>query len=812
MKRIVLIAALFCSVLLFGQNNYQFLGTYDNLGVPDYLEENDIVSQATLDLVSNSLPEGYPVPVYNPHYITAGYDTDLMLLENAEVYVTFVKEGAGYKNVLGFYTYDLTNPQVTTPQPQDITIVFPNVSEGGSGGGLSAGNKVRIGSFPAGTGIGWVLLANGWNNIEVTPGQWQLFSNPLFNPETDPTLQHHNVLLADPENERILLGFEDIRRDYASCDNDFNDAVFYITSTPYTAMRIGNIADVDSAADVSSGNDGGLESNGDLANLIAKRNFKRVQNNLFLNKKQSQSPFANNNFAYRSANNQLSIEALFPDTGMFGTEVPYVSSPEDLLGITNADEVFSVDYYSGDNRVAAALATKTTGNVYDHSKVICDRLNGSSLEDVRTIQLQGHEIIMVKLKRANGVMEYALSFSVEQTETENILHSYWNIGQYPEANYLNLQVWGASMGQVCSIVNHALAQLDGENTLVSNTIANRIPSVFVKNGTYKNGMLNLEIVNKSMATTLNFEGNKKATELSEMENFTQQIPLSLDYTQSVAVEVGGIFDIGFSVNANTSERPDGLYLADGPWGIDYNAQETVINNFEVAEYMPEATGNGVYAIERNPSVSGELFGTMNLFRNILAGELLLDASEYEAVNFTVNNTHNVEVVLITEGLTDWNKRLRFQIPVNASNEEFSIPFSSFTNPDGDNYNNEKVKGLVFSVMGSYSSFEPFSINVSSVTFGAIALSNETFTTQLGSKMYNYPNPFNGNTTVVLPVTSAKVSLQMIDMTGRTLLNKEYTPDASNSISVQAAGLPKGIYIINVKTEEGKTYNTRCVVE
>ncbi|WP_417357847.1 hypothetical protein [Flavobacterium sp.] len=65
---------------------------------------------------------------------------------------------------------------------------------------------------------------------------------------------------------------------------------------------------------------------------------------------------------------------------MFGTETPYVSSPEDLIQITNAEQVFSVDYYSGSERVAAALATQTTGGVYNHSKAICDRLNGSYLE------------------------------------------------------------------------------------------------------------------------------------------------------------------------------------------------------------------------------------------------------------------------------------------------------------------------------------------------------------------------------------------------------------------------------------------------
>lgn len=812
MKRVLLFTAFLFNALLFGQD-YQFLGGYDSQGVPEYLEDpGDVVTQATLDLVSNSLPEGYPVPVYNPQYISAGYDTDLILSDNAEVWVTFVKEGAGYKNVLGFYTYDIANPMPTTPQPEDITIVFPNVSEGGSGGGLSAGDKVKIGDFPAGTGIGWVLLANGWNNVAVTPGQWQLFSNPDFNPEADPDLRHHNVLLSDPDNERVILGFEDIRRDYASCDNDFNDAVFYITSNPYTAMRIGNVADVSIAADVSSGNDGGLESNGNLAGLIAKRNFKRTQTNSFLNKKSLQTPFAVSNMGMKST--MVTMQSLFPTTAMFGTETAYVSSPEDLIGITNADEIFSIDYYAGSERVAAALATKTTGAVYDHSKVICDRLNGSSLEDVRTIKLQGHEIIMVKLKRANGTTEYAISFSIEETASQNILHSYWNIAQYPDANYTNFQFWGANMGQVCSVANHVLDQLEEENPVTATEIENRIPSVFVKNGTYKNGVLTLEIVNKSMASTLTFEGNKKVTELADTENFTQEIALNTDFNQTIQINTNGIFDIGFSVNANTSVREDGLYLADGPWGVDYDETQASLSTFEIEAYTANPnTENGVYNIERDATVTGSVYGTVNLFRNILAGELTLDASEYEAVKFGYQSSHAIEVVMVTEGLTDWNNRLKFQIPASQNASEYSILLSSFTNGEGESYQGENIKEFVFSIIGNYTSFEPFEVSISALRLGTeAALGTNTFEALTVTKMFNYPNPFSENTTVVLPEHTSKATVQLVDMTGRIVMNNSYTVSGNNEIAVTADGLPKGIYIMMVTTEENKTYQTRCAVQ
>ncbi len=371
MKRLILLLSTLTTITGMFAQDYQFLGSYTSNGTPEYLVGRDEVSYETLQKIDDALPEGYPVPQYNPQYISSGYDTDIVLEQDADVWVTFVAEGAGYKNVLGFYTYDIENPPATKPGPEDITIVFPNVSALGSGGGLLAGDKVKIGQFEAGTGIGWVLLANGWKG-HVTGGHWQVYSNPDYNPEAEESLRYHNVLLNDPDTESVILGFEDIRRDYASCDQDFNDALFYITANPYEAIKTTNFNDIEAHYDVSSGNDGGLESNGDLASLIAKRNFDRKKFGTAKNTRKTQRKYSKKNYRSLGAKSGR-LDAYFPETGMFGTETTYVSSPEDLLNITNAKNIFSIDYYQGTKRVTAALATETLGQVYNHTKTICDR-------------------------------------------------------------------------------------------------------------------------------------------------------------------------------------------------------------------------------------------------------------------------------------------------------------------------------------------------------------------------------------------------------------------------------------------------------
>lgn len=809
MKRILLFIALITNVTLFAQG-YQFLGPFTADGTPLYFAPSDIVSSATLTLISNSLPENYPVPIYNPQYISSGYETDIIIESLADVWVTFVSEGAGYKNVLGFYTYDINNPPTTAPTASQITIIFPNVSAQGSGGSLVAGNKVKIGTFPAGTGIGWVLLANAWNGSTVTNGLWRLFSNPNFNPEANPTLRQHNVLLNDPENQRVILGFEDIRRDYANCDNDFNDAVFYVSANPYEALRSSNLADVSSATNVSSANNGGLESKGDLATLIAKRNFKRVKNNSFADTQEKQIPFSSSNLFLKS-NTTTDFSFLIPNTGMFGTETTFVSSPTDLVGITNALDVYSVDYYQGSNRVAAVLATSTTNGIYGHSKAICDRLNNSTLEDVRTIQLNGFEIIMVKIKRANGAIEYALNFSVQQLTSENKLHSYWNINQYPSGDYLNFQVWGASMGQVSSITNYILNQFQSQTVLTEVVVSNRIPTVFVKKGFYSNGNLYLKVINKSSASTILFTGNKKATELGTLEAVTQNVNLTNAYEQDILINTGGIFDIGFSISGNNSPQIDALYMADGPWGLDYLASETTITTFAI-QNSTNTVNPDEYSIERNTVVTGAVKGTANIFRNILPGELSFDASDYSSVSFSLQNALPVEVVLVTETTTDWANRLRFQLPANTSATEVAIAFSDFTNALGQTLGNEKIKGFVFSTIGNYSTFQPFSIAISNLRLGNTStLNNQNFDNVLTTKMYNYPNPCQFNTTIVLPETTQSATVAIVDISGKVIQNKKYTIN-SNKITVDVSELSKGMYIFEVTTSDNDKMQTKFVIK
>lgn len=227
--------------------NLYYMGTFDNQGVPTYLEAvSDQIGSGFLDNVNASLPESSPVPYYNPSYLSSGNETDIVITELADVWVTFVHEGAGYKNVLGFYTYPTGQEPNSASQIDSIFIIFPNLSFANSGGGLLSGDKVKLGRFPAGVSIGTVLIADGWNpqTQSVRTSSTRYYSNANYNPEWWSSRKQHNVQLFDQARDVVLTGYEDVYRQSYSCDNDFNDAIYYVTSNPVDAIETTNLPPV----------------------------------------------------------------------------------------------------------------------------------------------------------------------------------------------------------------------------------------------------------------------------------------------------------------------------------------------------------------------------------------------------------------------------------------------------------------------------------------------------------------------------------------------------------------------------------------
>ncbi|HTH83390.1 MAG TPA: DUF4114 domain-containing protein [Mucilaginibacter sp.] len=214
----------------FNETTYVNLGKTDTTGKPLYLETPDVISNDLLDFLHSYLPEHQNVSNTHPELLSSSAIGELKITQTSTVHLTFVSQGAGFADAIAFYTYPTNNPPATAADIKTITYVFPNA---GYNSPLNPGDKVNIGTFASGTSVGFVLMKNAFNLITHTLNNnaTHFCSNDVLNPEVDPKLKKHAVLINYTPENKTLIGFEDLDRTDPNCDDDFNDVVIYATIT-----------------------------------------------------------------------------------------------------------------------------------------------------------------------------------------------------------------------------------------------------------------------------------------------------------------------------------------------------------------------------------------------------------------------------------------------------------------------------------------------------------------------------------------------------------------------------------------------------
>ncbi|KAA3606623.1 MAG: LruC domain-containing protein [Calditrichaeota bacterium] len=331
---------------------YDYIGTYINNvgingGLPNYLNFDTptyTLNQGLLDDINASLPEGSPLPSTHPEYIVPSAQTNLALSDSAEVWVSFIHEGAGYRNALGYYTYPNGNPPTN---PNDVTkhiVIFPNASYQGAGGQMTSGMRVQLpgvdpldGSniFPAGTTVAWFLSADGWNGTDVDDGNWLVYSNENLNPQSDPNDRVQTVLLLDEDRDLLLLSFEDILR--PGGDRDFNDAVFFVEASPWTSVDTTGLPPITISDTTDTDGDGCRDDVDDYPNDATK--------------------CSNNYFPSRTVYGSLAYEDLWNKQGDY--DFNDLTMGYRINQITDADN--NVTYIEGDFVVKAIGAAYHNG-------------------------------------------------------------------------------------------------------------------------------------------------------------------------------------------------------------------------------------------------------------------------------------------------------------------------------------------------------------------------------------------------------------------------------------------------------------------
>ncbi|MDE3184671.1 MAG: DUF4114 domain-containing protein [Bacteroidota bacterium] len=213
----------------FTSTTYADLSTYNSQGLPDGLLK-DTIPPDLINFIDTLLPDGRNLTIAHPELFSNPAIGDITITSPSTVYITYVSQSGGLNNALAFYTYPTNQPPTKPTDISKITYVFPNA---GNLTPLISGDKANIGNFNVGISIGFVLMKNAWDptTASLNNDAVHFLTNDALNPEVDPKLKKHAVLIPYAPANKVLIGFEDFNRTSAGCDNDFNDVVFYVTVT-----------------------------------------------------------------------------------------------------------------------------------------------------------------------------------------------------------------------------------------------------------------------------------------------------------------------------------------------------------------------------------------------------------------------------------------------------------------------------------------------------------------------------------------------------------------------------------------------------
>lgn len=563
---------------------------------------------------------------------------------------------------------------------------------------------------------------------------------------------------------------------------------------------------------VSTGNDGGLESNDRLSTLINKRNYLRTKNNYKFDKFTAKKIIKSAFYKQKSSkSSEFSLIDLIPVDVLPETHT-VESSPTDLLALTNATELFSVDYIRDTETIAVILATKTENGVYEHTKYICDRLLGAELLSVSTIEIKGQTFIKSIIKNTDGSKEFVLSFSGKLSEdTQNFeIESYWNIDQYQEnQTYYNFQIWTNQIDDLIVLAEEALDLFEAQKNISSYTNA-APPPVFVKKGSYRNGSLALEIVNGNKSSSITYSAGFKRTETSTTNYSNETIALNGNYLNPIIINTGNIFDIGFRIENNLNETPDDLFMSDGPWGVDDSSDQTTVNEFKITQNEQSYSGDG-YSVERNISLEATTSTYVAAYRAFTPRFKAVNLSNFDVLELDARGTGDLEITIIKKGITTWENQFKSVITLSEDKTHFAIPLAHFISNSHQDIDLKDAVNIVFTMASDGEEEVQKSMYISDIEFTKSTLSTSDEVLEENATLL-FPNPMKTNSEIrFYSEVNTETDIEIYNTAGILVKKLNLTTTiGNNTFTINRNGLTSGLYFIKI-SNNFKTYNSKKLI-
>jgi choice-of-anchor A domain-containing protein len=566
---------------------------------------------------------------------------------------------------------------------------------------------------------------------------------------------------------------------------------------------------------VSCGCTGGLESVS-LGDLVSRRAINNIKNSVSTKPDYNAMPaFTKNTHSSeaRTTSSGSSISRFAPAS--LANTTPKVSSPTDITTLTSAVDAFSVDYVNNNAAKAAVLAITTLHNAYNHTKSICDRFRGATLQATEIVQIQGINFIQFRLLQQNGSVEYCIAFAAGKSNgaTHFDLQSKWLISEYTgDDSVFNFQVWAASPLNTQTLTNEILTNLKAVLPVQQVDAGFILPTTYIAAGKRDKGFLDLNITSAVNSTNCKIIFIEQKNEQSGTD--TLEIPFTL---------IGGVpnnFKIpiydGYQYEGHLYMNDtllDDVYMADGNWSQDLDVHYTSVTCKPNNNYSRVYT-DGEYPLYRNFTVTGTSSDYISIYKFVTSGEDKVDLTNYHSFKFLAKGGGKVQIRLIKDGIVNFNDQYYTTLTLDTGTQNYQVSLNDFAS-DNSSYstyiNPFDVTAVVYTFQyGGKSTAVNFFVD--DQAFSPTVVTGTRIITS--NKLTIMPNPVSGPFQCQFSATQNEdLTLELTDLSGRVVCKQAVQAVAGpNTVTVNVpAGSGEGMFFVRLGNSSVKYDVTKITI-
>jgi hypothetical protein len=578
------------------------------------------------------------------------------------------------------------------------------------------------------------------------------------------------------------------------------------------------VVTVTDCSGVPGGGGGGLESKS-LGDAVGNRIFNKAVNSLQGQVDYAKLPVINgaNKNKMTGVGTSLTLSEILPSQ-IAGTKYKvFNSTPADIASITNAKDVLSIDFTLNDQAKAVAFGTKTQGEVYDHTKAICDRLKGSELINIENVLVNNIKMVRYDLKNTKGQIEYAFSFVIgaKSGRSNYTIQSNWLNKDYTADEVMyNIQLWAETPSLIMNMATDMMNRLTASMPVKEVLSNGSIPKTYVSKGNRDADNIVMNITNTTAGTNGYFEVKVKDNEQSSGYN-TKQVPFTITTNgkASVKVPVGDSYEASINMYLN-NVMTDQLFMTDGNWATASLSNLNSVSSFKVSNDPKRIADNkDDYLVYRNIQMEAAVTDYISVYKILRGAGAAQDLTGYKSLLFNAKTTGvNMKVILIKEGISNWADQYTLEVPMSDNTKDVVLNLNDFVSTSTkDKINLNDITTIIFSLMNPSGKMVNVTADISNVAFSKtdFAYLNSLKSTELNA----YPNPSNGRFTVTFKSPNVEnLTLTVRDAaTGIPVLTKLLKAQiGENTVPVsieRKTGL--NTYILTLESSSVK-YNTKKV--